>query len=334
MKQTVLVSFLTSFFALIFTTSAFSQISIQSSKGYSVNIDIQPVELVVNSTNPQSCKWGYNYNLKLNYSVTITGKNAPKNMWTLQGSIKNNSVSHFFQLPVKGGQGTTTSRSNVWRSQSDCATATIATMSLNTVDIQIEGDGISSRTVSFPVVSSTLPVKMADFQVKLENGRVKLDWSTATELNNDFFTVERAINGGEWTAIKTIKGAGNSTDLRHYSAIDDNLVNGTINYRIRQTDFDGKTDISEVKTIRNSATNNKSISLYPIPNTGNTINLSGLTDYTKTELSILNASGNNIFATTLSSSSVELPHLSTGIYFIRIKDKQTGEVSNIRYVKI
>ncbi|RYE27242.1 MAG: T9SS type A sorting domain-containing protein [Sphingobacteriales bacterium] len=103
---------------------------------------------------------------------------------------------------------------------------------------------------------------------------------------------------------------------------------------MRQTDYDGKTEYSEVKTIRNTSINNKKIILFPIPNTGNTINIAGVSDYAKTELAVLNASGNNIFVTTLSTTSVELPHLSTGIYFIRIKNKQSGEVSNFRYVKI
>jgi hypothetical protein len=322
---------MTSLLVLAFSTTASSQISVQSSKGYSVNINVTPVEIIPSSN---TCTWGYNYNLKVNYTVTITGKNAPKKMYTLQGSVKNNAVSHFFSLPVEGGQGTTNTRSNVWRSQPDCGTATISTMNLNTVDIQIEGDGISSRMVSFPAVSTTLPVTMVNFQVQQEAQKVKIAWSTAAELNNDFFTIERAVDGKEWTAIKTVKGAGNSSDLRHYSVYDETPVKGNLNYRIRQTDYDGKFEYSEVKTIRNTFTDNKKISLFPIPNTGNTINIAGVSDYNKTELTVLNTSGNSIFATTLSTTSVELPHLATGIYFIRIKNKQSGEVSNFRYVKI
>jgi hypothetical protein len=332
MKLTVPVSCLLSFiFVLLFNTASFSQISVQSTKGYSVNVNVEPVEIVVKG-NDNKCTWGYNYNLKLNYTVTITGNNAPKKLYTLQGTVTSNSASHFFSLPVKGGQGTTTTQSNVWRSQSDCATATVASMGLNMINLQIEGDGISFRTVSFPF-ATTLPVKMVSFSAKQEQQNVKLSWSTATEIDNDFFTVERSKDGDKWTEIKRIKGAGNSNELRSYVVYDENIAAGTFNYRIKQTDFDGKASYSEVRTIRN-LNNNKNVSLFPIPNTGNTINVTGIKDYSKNELTLLNAGGNIIFAITLSTSSVELPQLVTGIYFIHIKDKQSGEVSNFRYVKI
>lgn len=333
MKLTVPVSVLMSFiFAVLCNTVSFSQISVQSTQGYSVNVYVEPVEVVVRG-NDNKCTWGYNYNLKLNYTVTITGNNAPKKLYTLQGTISNNSVSHFFSLPVKGGQGTTTTVSNVWRSQSDCATATVSTMELNTVNIQIQGEGISYRTVSYPFSPATLPVKMVSFSAEQEQQKVKLAWSTATEINNDFFTIERSSDGDQWTEIKRIKGAGNSNELRSYTAYDENIANGTFHYRIKQTDFDGKASYSEVRTIRN-INGNASISLFPIPNAGNTINLTGIKDYSKTELTLVNAGGNIIFATTVSASSVELPQLVTGIYFIRIRNKQSGEVSNFRYVKI
>jgi hypothetical protein len=332
MKLTVPVSVLMTFiFALLFNTASFSQISIQSTAGYSVNVNIEPVEVVVKG-NDNKCTWGYNYDLRLNYTVTITGNNVPKKLNTLQGTISNNSVSHFFSLPLKAGQGTTTSKSNVWRSQADCATATVASIGLNMIDLQIEGEGISYRTVSFPF-STTLPVKMVGFSAEQEQQKVKLSWSTATEIDNDFFTVERSADGNHWTEIKRIKGAGNSTDLRSYSSYDENIAAGTFHYRIKQTDFDGKASYSEVRTIRN-INSNKNVSLFPIPNTGNNVNVTGIKDYSKTELTLLNAGGNIIFATTLSTTSVELPQLVTGIYFIRIRDKQSGEVSNFRYVKI
>lgn len=331
MKLTLPVSFFTVLIcAFLSSTPSFSQISVQSTKGYSVNIYVEPVEIVVKGNN--KCTWGYNYDLKLNYTITITGTNAPKKLYTLQGTVTNKSVSHFFSLPVKGGQGTTTTKSNVWRSESDCATATVATMNLQTINIEIEGEGISSRTVSFPY-ASILPVTIVTFSAALDQQKVKLNWVTATEVNNDFFTIERSSDNIQWNEIKKVKGAGNSTDLRNYTSFDENPTAGTSHYRIRQTDFDGKTTYSEVRTIRNTGST-KSISLFPVPNAGNTINITGVKDYQKNELTLLNAAGNIIFATTLSASSVELPSLATGVYFIRIKDKLSGELANFRYVKI
>ncbi|MGZ8541428.1 MAG: hypothetical protein ACXWV6_12305, partial [Chitinophagaceae bacterium] len=129
MKLTALLSLLMlTIFSLLSGTQSFSQISVQSTKGYSVNIYVEAVEIVKKGNN--KCTWGYNYDLKLDYVVTLTGTNIPKKLYTLEGTISNNSVSHFFSLPVKGGQGTVTTKSNAWRAESDCATATVETMDL------------------------------------------------------------------------------------------------------------------------------------------------------------------------------------------------------------
>lgn len=329
MKLTLRTSLLFVALFSIFNTTSFSQISVQSTKGYSVNVFVEPVGIV---TNGKSCQWGYNYNLKLNYAVTITGKNIPKSLYTLQGTVSNNGVSHFFSLPTKAGTGTVNSRSNVWRSTSDCATASVATMNLQMINIEIHADGISSRTVSFPF-ATILPVKMISFSAQQDQQKIKLNWATATETNNDFFTIERSTNESEWAEIKKVKGAGNSTDIRNYQTYDESPVSGTSYYRIKQTDFDGMISYSETAAVRN-ATSGKGISLYPIPNTGNTINIAGIADYKNHDLVLLNASGNILFATQISRSSVELPLLATGVYFIQVKSKVSGEVTNLRYVKI
>lgn len=331
MKPTLPALFFLSFiFCLSFTNQSFSQISVQSTNGYSVNINVVPVAIVTDADN---CASGYNYNIALNYNVTFSGTNIPKSLNTLQGTVTNNSVSHFFKLPKKAGFGSATSHSNVWRNISDCATATIATMSLKMINIEIEGDGISARTVSFPI-AIILPVKMVSFSAEADQQKVKLNWSTATETNNDFFTIERSTNESQWAEIKKAKGAVNSTNIRNYLAYDESPVNGTSYYRIKQTDLDGKATYSEIRTVRNITIAKKYLSIYPIPNTGNTINITGITDYKNQELTLLNAGGNMLFATTLSTSSVELPSLTAGVYFIRIKDKLSGEATNLRYVKI
>jgi hypothetical protein len=290
---------------------------------------VQPIDLVING---KKCTWGYNYDVELEYIITFTGPNAPKMLYTLQGTINSGTASLFFKLPKKPGSGETETHSNAWRSQSDCATATIATMNFQTISIQIEGDGISARTISF-AFASVLPVNMASFTAREEQQKIKLNWQTATENNNDFFTVERSANNGAWTAIKKIKGAGNSVDLRSYEAYDEFPVAGTSNYRIKQTDFNGNSSYSEVRTVE-YAVATRNISLYPIPNAGNTITIAGISGFKNHELAVLNTGGNKVFATTLSNASVELPSLVKGIYFIRISNKHTGESTTFRYVKL
>ena len=171
-----------------------------------------------------------------------------------------------FNYKKKQGSGKETTRSNVWRSVSDCETATVTSMNLSTVNIQIEGEGISARTVSYPLVVA-LPVKLVSFSAELNQPSVKLKWTTATETNNDFFTVQRSTDENQWTVIKKVKGAGNSNNLVSYEAYDDAPVNGTSYYRLAQTDLDGTTSYSEIKVVKN-VTNGKGISIYPVPSNG------------------------------------------------------------------
>src|SRR5690348_4037784 len=106
------------FFCTISSFSAFSQVVVASTNVYLIHINVTPVAIVPNSS---TCVNGYNYNVKLNYTITFTGSNIPSNLYTLQGSIGCGANTHFFQLPNNGGSGTVTSGSNVWTTKKDCA---------------------------------------------------------------------------------------------------------------------------------------------------------------------------------------------------------------------
>ena len=331
MKLTLRLFFVLSVIFTLSTQVSTAQISIQSSKGYSVNIYVAPIGLIIYG-NDNKCTWGYNYDLDLEFTVTITGKNAPKSLYTLQGTINSNNASLFFQLPKKQSSGTTKTNSHAWRSVSDCATASVATMNFKTIDIAISGEGINYQVVSF-AYSQILPVKMVSFTTKEDGKKVKLNWQTATETDNDFFTVERSTNQNDWSAVKKIKGAGNSTELRGYEATDEFPVTGTSYYRIKQTDLNGNATYSETRSVKLEL-NSIKLSVFPVPNSGNTITVNGITEYRSHELSVINAAGLTIFITNLSNATVELPVLLKGIYFIQIKDKTSGKATTLRYVKI
>ena len=72
---------------------------------------------------------------------------------------------------------------------------------------------------------------------------VLLNWVVASQVNNDYFTIERSRDVYEWEILETITGAGNSNTQISYSLIDDNALRGTSYYRLSQTDYDGETKI-------------------------------------------------------------------------------------------
>ncbi|MCF8296823.1 MAG: lamin tail domain-containing protein [Saprospiraceae bacterium] len=85
-----------------------------------------------------------------------------------------------------------------------------------------------------------LPVELLKFNAEYLNNQVEISWSTASETNNDYFTIEKSIDASNWKFIINVKGAGNSNSINEYSTIDDDKISGTIYYRLKQTDYDGK----------------------------------------------------------------------------------------------
>ena len=103
--------------------------------------------------------------------------------------------------------------------------------------------GISSGS------ANTLPIELLYFKASLKDDIVKLNWSTATEMNNDFFTIERSSDGIHFKKILTQPGAGNSTITLYYSDKDEHPMYGYNYYRLMQTDFDGNFTYSNIEFI-------------------------------------------------------------------------------------
>lgn len=93
--------------------------------------------------------------------------------------------------------------------------------------------------------TSPLPIELISWSGACENGDVTLKWSTASEINNSFFAIERSDDANEWRTIGIVEGAGNSTTRLDYSFVDA-YAPAMGYYRLRQTDFDGVNEVSAV----------------------------------------------------------------------------------------
>jgi hypothetical protein len=113
---------------------------------------------------------------------------------------------------------------------------------------------------------AAVPVEFYDFYLKAKGeDAVMLNWSTASEINNKHFLVERSIDGINYQTIATVAGAGNSTTVKSYSYLDAGLAIGTYYYRLKQVDFDGKYSYSSVRIIRLGAGVAASVQIFPVP---------------------------------------------------------------------
>jgi len=84
-----------------------------------------------------------------------------------------------------------------------------------------------------------LPVELLQFSGKCDNGNALLKWSTASETNNNFFTIERSSDAQWFSVLGTLPGAGNSSTIKNYSLTDFDPLKGKTFYRLSQTDFNG-----------------------------------------------------------------------------------------------
>lgn len=110
--------------------------------------------------------------------------------------------------------------------------------------------------------TNPLPVELVSFNASAESNNVKLSWSTASEINSDYFDVESSSNGRDFTFVTRTTAAGNSSIVNNYAAYD--LLNGrhSVYYRLKMTDRDGTYKYSDVKIIRSG----KLITINTFPN--------------------------------------------------------------------
>lgn len=97
---------------------------------------------------------------------------------------------------------------------------------------------LNNWSIKFPVVDP-LPVAMERFTAHCHNGKVKLDWLTSSEQNNDRFLLQRSANLADWEDLATVAGNGNSNRPIAYTSVDERPYRHTGYYRLIQTDYDG-----------------------------------------------------------------------------------------------
>lgn len=169
--------------------------------------------------------------------------------------------------------------------------------------------------------SGPLPIELLYLNTNILGKTVEIEWQTASETNNDYFTIERSIDGTSWEEIKRIDGAGNSSTSLNYSVVDKNPFTGISYYRLKQTDFDGNYSYSQIKSINFNTLEQLSLSIYPNP-TNNIITVEGADAET---ITIYNVLGKNVTALTKmilnseTKTAFDLSQLNTGVYFIKTK---------------
>jgi len=115
----------------------------------------------------------------------------------------------------------------------------------------------------------SLPIRLLSFDAYSLESEVKLVWETETEINNEYFLIEKSQDGKLWKQLIEVEGAGNSLQKLNYEAIDPNPANGLNYYRLSQFDYDGKFEIfHEMIRVVNFDGQSFKAKVYPNPTNG------------------------------------------------------------------
>lgn len=172
-----------------------------------------------------------------------------------------------------------------------------------------------------------LPVELTEFNLEEVASGVKISWTTASERNNDYFTIQKSIDGLMWEEVMTVEGTGTSTELNSYEEYDNNYYVGLSYYRLMQTDFDGKEMYSETKAITMEKMVCSMFVVYPNPSSHQfTIEGDCLSEYSITLYDSNQKRVQANFQRNGATAILDVQNLSKGIYFLRVTDGIDTEV--------
>lgn len=176
--------------------------------------------------------------------------------------------------------------------------------------------------------TNPLPIELIYFDATKNEQVVDLKWETATEINNDYFIVEKSLDGINFEPISQIKSFGNSNTNRKYNISDSNPYQGISYYRLNQIDYDKTNSYSNIRSVEFSNSITSGFDIYPNPTNNNIFNLNIYTDETyELLISIYDITGKvlltqNIkpFENGITMCQIKLPsEVSSGVYIVKMR---------------
>ena len=191
-----------------------------------------------------------------------------------------------------------------------------------------DGDGDGEYDFRDTDNQISLPIELIRFDALPHKGIVKLQWTTQSEINNDYFIIEKRNNKGVFESIGKIDGAGNSNRVIDYESFDYHPNHGANYYRLKQVDFDGKYAYSSIQVVFFNSSDNWSV--YPNPSNGNYLFI----DYEVQKnlidpilIEIYTSKGKLIYSTQIFNSELDLKQLnvlenstlSKGVFILKLR---------------
>lgn len=225
--------------------------------------------------------FGFSYDFLLPDGIWLIEPNTPPTSGTyslklfFNGFDQNNIIDNEFGI-IKRPNTSTLASDWTTNPTSGAGPANTSSTQGNSMNIdgglgRMQADGFAYRFsltafshFGIGKINKNLPVELSYFRALCDNEKTDLHWSTVSESNNDFFTLEKSSNSLSFDFLALIPGAGNSNQITNYSYTDEEPFAGTTYYRLSQTDYDGASEILGV-TASDCDSDENNIVIYPNP---------------------------------------------------------------------
>lgn len=188
------------------------------------------------------------------------------------------------------------------------------------------------------LANTPLPIELLSFTATpRDRTAVELAWVTASEHDNDHFTIERSTDAREWVPVASVDAVGNSTATNDYSAIDGGLAPQLYYYRLRQTDVDGTSTVSDVVAVKLESDENAQPVVYPNPSDGPIVIVlpNGVED--AAGFTLIDPAGRMVHLTAHAvapgSYRVDPGNVPSGTYVLRVQRADALEAYSIRIAR-
>ncbi len=187
--------------------------------------------------------------------------------------------------------------------------------------------------------ASVLPVELTYFNAEKDGRNALLTWGTASEENNMGFHVERSSNGFDFERIGWVDGMGTTAEIQEYEYTDEKPLAGINYYRLTQEDFDGTTDMTDIRFVEFDAWTD--VQVFPNPAVkGETTTVKfHMLQSQNVQIQIMDATGRSVWASEVNleegTQTIDIPThmLSKGIYMIHLNDGQANSSLKLSVVE-
>ena len=169
--------------------------------------------------------------------------------------------------------------------------------------------------------TTVLPIELTAFKARLEDKKVHLTWSTKTEINNDYFLIEKSVDGLTWETLDQVESKGNSSEQVDYESYDNKPSPGLNYYRLIDVALSGKKQYSDVKSV--NLTGVDLINIFPNPSNGRFVLFMNAANSSQLDIQVYNTYGalvktKNVRSTIGVNEVVFDLDEEPGIYFLTI----------------